>query len=187
MIYNVAGLLKESSGSVRRHDIAEAQLGSPEYGAFTGIHGHVKLMRTDQSVFATVVLEAVTEQVCSRCLEPARVEVTAEIEEEFLPVNSDLGGVRRESFEDDDPPDPSLTIDDHNQLDLREVALQSLAALVPMAPLCQPDCLGICPVCKRDRNKSSCECEQTAGRSQLAALASLEGITAISPGRPGRN
>jgi uncharacterized protein len=32
----------------------------------------------------------------------------------------------------------------------------------PMHPLCREECLGICPVCGRDRNLAPCECKEAS-------------------------
>ena len=176
MIFNVAGLLKESSGSVRRYRLESESVSSEEHGAFGQVTGRVTLMRTDRTVIATADLAAVTERVCSRCLESAHLELRTRIEEEYHPVNADIGGVRRQSSYDEDPLDPVLWIDDYNNLDLTEVVLQSFAGMTPIAPLCQPDCKGICPVCKKDRNKQPCNCQQVSVSPRLAGLAKLAGF-----------
>jgi uncharacterized protein len=171
MIFNVAGLLKEKSGAVRRHRLEGERLQSEEHGSFEDISGPVTLMRTDRTVSVSASLEASATRACSRCLESARVELQAYIEEEFHPVNKDLGGVRRDSSRDDDPLDPVLLIDDRNNLDLTEVAQQSLAGVTPIAPLCRPDCRGLCPVCSKNRNKTPCNCQQQASGPRWEGLA----------------
>ncbi len=114
-------------------------------------------------------------QTCSRCLEPARIHLQVLIEEEFSPLNADLGaGPGRSRTEPGGlPDDEALLIDDKNVLDLSEAVRQALIAAVPMAPLCRPDCAGICPVCSRDRNTEPCNCEEETADSGLAPLAKL--------------
>jgi uncharacterized protein len=182
MIFNVAGLLKEASGAVRRHRLEGEQLQSEEHGSFEKIGGPVTLMRTDRTISVSASLAASATRICSRCLEPAYLELLSDIEEEFHPLNTDLGGARRDPSRDDDPPDPVLQIDDRNNLDLTEVVLQSLAGVTPIAPLCRPDCKGLCPVCSKDRNKTPCDCQQQPSSPRLAGLARLGSVEANSPG-----
>jgi uncharacterized protein len=44
------------------------------------------------------------------------------------------------------------------ELDVTEVARQHLLLAVPFAPVCRPDCAGLCPVCGADRNTNPCHC-----------------------------
>jgi uncharacterized metal-binding protein YceD (DUF177 family) len=179
MIFNVAGLLKDNSGSARKYRIEQESLTSEVHGTYTDIAGTVILMRTDRTVLVTGDLEASSVQTCSRCLEPATLELRARIEEEYHPVNKDLGGQQRSSEYAEDPLDPVLWIDDRNNLDISDAVLQSFAGLTPIAPLCKPDCKGICLVCKVDRNKVACNCRQTAG-PRWEALANLGSFQANS-------
>jgi uncharacterized protein len=50
--------------------------------------------------------------------------------------------------------------------DLKELVLVNL----PMKPLCQSDCLGICPVCGANRNQGECGCEIDTIDPRLAVL-----------------
>lgn len=182
MIFNVAGLLKEQSGSVRRVRLNEALVSSDEYGDFEQVAGTVTLMRTDRTVVATGELTASCTRECSRCLEPARLDLQAHFEEEFYPVNRDVGGVQRRLSHEEDPLDPDLWIDERNDLDLTGAVLQSFASMQPMAPLCRPDCKGICPRCWKDRNKDECLCSESSAAAGWKALARLSGDKANSAG-----
>src|SRR5256885_4385898 len=41
---------------------------------------------------------------------------------------------------------------------------------LPMQRVCSADCKGICPVCGRDRNESSCDCRVEAADDRWSAL-----------------
>ena len=174
MLFNVAGLLNEEIGATRTGSLDGETIETAD-GAFESIEGTVKMLRTDSTVLVTSEITAKTTQTCSRCLESARIDLQVLIEEEFYPVNAGLGaGPRYGDRELGDPlDDEALVIDDRNMLDLSEVLRQSLIAALPMAPLCRPDCGGICPVCSRDRNREPCDCEEETTDSALAPLAKL--------------
>jgi len=54
--------------------------------------------------------------------------------------------------------------------EVREVILLE----VPAAPICRPDCAGLCPRCGADRNAGPCACTETqAVDSRLVALEAL--------------
>lgn len=45
---------------------------------------------------------------------------------------------------------------DAGPMDLSEDARQAIALAQPMRTLCRPDCRGLCPVCRKNRNETSC-------------------------------
>ena len=174
MLFNVAGLLNDDIGATRGEALRAETIETPD-GVFENIEGTVEMLRTDSTVLVTAELITQTAQTCSRCLEPAHLDLEILIEEEFRPANADLtAGAYRGHREPEDPPDDqALVIDDRNMLNLSEVIRQALIAALPMAPLCRPDCAGICPVCSRDRNREPCDCEEEIPDSALAPLAKL--------------
>ena len=180
MIYNVAGLLSGKPGESRHHEIEDEQLTFGHGGrgqkrsTFTQIGGPVRLMRTDRTVLVTADIEAVTHDTCSRCLEPATVNVSVALEEEFTPKNARLmGGPGVRSQETDDYQDPALFIDERNFLDLSDVLGQALTGATRIAPLCTDACLGICPICTVNRNETRCTCAQSPTDPRWMALAGL--------------
>ncbi len=48
------------------------------------------------------------------------------------------------------------------ELNLAELAGEQVELAVPMKPLCQEDCQGLCPRCGRDLNQGSCACPKNA-------------------------
>src|ERR1700756_3055120 len=68
---------------------------------------------------------------CRRCLGVVTGELVAPIEEIFVPNPED--GVTWPLRRD--------------QIDLEPVVRQAVVLELPLAPLCRPDCLGLCPTC----------------------------------------
>ena len=48
------------------------------------------------------------------------------------------------------------------ELDLAELAGEQVELAVPMKPLCNEDCQGLCPRCGRDLNQGNCGCPKNA-------------------------
>ena len=69
--------------------------------------------------------------------------------------------------------DPDAFPLEHDQLDLRPMAREALLLDTPVAPLCRPDCAGICPACGADRNEAPCGCDVTPRDDRWAALDAL--------------
>lgn len=168
MQFNVAGLLRATIGATRQYEI-EPETVRDEGDLFEEVQGAVRLMRTDRGVLVEAQLQASGSDVCSRCLAPTRTRLEASVEEEFYPINP-FPGVGLD--EDDRDAGGGFLIDDRNEIDLREVARQALVAARPMAPVCRPDCAGLCPVCHTDRNVQACGCEDSiSGPTSLQRLA----------------
>ena len=176
MIYNVAGLLTGSLGDSERHELENERI-VIDGRSLDEICGPVRLMRTDTTVLVTAEIEAVTNEPCSRCLEPASVNVDFAMEEEFSPVNASLMGANKRSAnsagDENDYYDSALVIDEQNFLDLTEGLGQALLGALPIAPVCREDCLGICPTCTVNRNIISCSCAESSIDPRWAGLAGL--------------
>ncbi len=57
--------------------------------------------------------------------------------------------------------------------DLNDEVFARLCFEFPMAPLCKPDCKGLCPVCGCDLNANSCSCDTKTVDPRLAVLKNL--------------
>jgi uncharacterized protein len=123
-------------------------------------------------VVVDVVLESLTDGLtvngeirtewrgtCRRCLGPAMGELVAEVSELYQvhPTSEDAF-----SF-------------DGEQLDLGPMVRELVLMELPAAPLCQPDCAGICPECGADWNVAPCGCEPDPGDPRWAGLEELRG------------
>ncbi len=72
------------------------------------------------------------------------------------------------------PDDPdAFLIDPHQILDLTEALRQYRVMAEPMQPLCQPDCLGLCPRCGYNLNQGPCGCPRQQVDVRWAALGEL--------------
>lgn len=172
MRYNVAQLLKGPTGGQRRYEVMENIEGlDPDLRPLAPLVGSVTLMRTSQGILVTGKLRTVIETECRRCLEPAKVKVELELEEEFYPTVA-IAESPVDPISDDDY-DEALTIDEHHMLDLGEVIRQGLWLATPMDALCRADCAGLCPRCGGNRNLGECTCEQDEIDPRWAVLQSL--------------
>jgi uncharacterized protein len=144
LAWNVAGLLADDAGADRvvlvddvRIDLGDdLELAAP-------IAGRVRLLRTNRGIVATADLATSIAQQCSRCLRDIAVPVEIRIDEEYLPA-LDLATGRPLPTEDE-PDIARLT--DHLELDLETPVREAIQLAEPIAPLCRPDCPGLCIVC----------------------------------------
>ena len=59
------------------------------------------------------------------------------------------------------------------QIDLDRVVETETTLAIPMKPLCDPGCRGLCPVCGVNRNLNPCACAERAPDPRLAVLKTL--------------
>ena len=82
---------------------------------------------------------------CRRCLAPVEGQVEAVIDERFV----------HEERDDDDELAYRYQGD---EVDLAPLVHDAVFLELPLAPLCRPDCQGLCPQCGADRNVAPCAC-----------------------------
>jgi uncharacterized protein len=80
---------------------------------------------------------------CSRCLQEIEVPIEVHVEEEALPTLDIKTGLPLNPRDDPD----ALRINDHHELELETAVREAIFLAEPIAPLCSPDCPGLCPTC----------------------------------------
>ena len=55
-------------------------------------------------------------------------------------------------------------------VDLVPILCEQIILLIPIKPLCSPECKGLCPQCGTNLNYSSCDCPRCCIDSRMAAL-----------------
>jgi uncharacterized protein len=144
LIYPLAGLLAEPAGAERRYEIDGATLQLPEdLNLAEPIDGSLRVARTNRGVLVDARLTTAIDGECSRCLREIEIPTTVEIHEEVLPsVDISSGHAVDTSSE------PDVTrLSDHHELDLGRLAAEAISLAEPIAPLCEPDCPGLCSTC----------------------------------------
>lgn len=142
--YNVAALLRAAPGTTERQRIALAALPVADDLQLAGpLAGEVRLSRTSRSILVRAHLDAALQERCSRCLEPMVAPISIDIDEEALPSVDIETGLPVDTVSEPD----SLRVDGHHQLDLEPAIRDAISLAEPIAPLCRPDCRGLCLEC----------------------------------------
>jgi len=85
---------------------------------------------------------------CGRCLEPFKYR-----------IDCDLELLLAESLEDQDI-DPDDVIWIHSdQADILPRVEEVIFSEIPLNPLCNPNCRGLCPECGANKNLADCSCQ----------------------------
>ncbi len=168
MQFNVASLLKEPTGSTREYDIDEEIVIDR---AKHRVAGHLRFDRTPRGVLVRTELHGSMDDVCARCVKPIAYPVDLEIAEEYLPMIDVVSGAPVAPEEGDED---AYRIDAHHVIDLTEAVAQYWTLALPMAPLCEELCRGLCPVCGEEMAAPEHACTGDQVDSRWAALARLE-------------
>jgi DUF177 domain-containing protein len=106
---------------------------------------------------------------CSRCLEPFEIPVDARFELRYVPAASNTGEDDREITEDD------LTTAFYREgtLDVVEMLREQFQLALPMKPLCEEACRGLCPHCGTNLNRGGCGCTHAWEDPRLTPLKGL--------------
>ena len=144
--FNVSQLLLLGPGSVREFDFREPFPDPANELHLRGpISGHARLTRTSEGILAHSDYHARVITECARCLEETTARVDGELDEEFLPTTDVRTGtpVQLPMGTQDDQP----LIDEHHEIDLNEILRQSILMALPLQPLCEATCPGLCAEC----------------------------------------
>ena len=128
------------------------------------IHKDREKFRLEGTAATTLELQ------CSRCLEPFQMPVHATFDLRYLPATEIATDNERQTHDED--LDISYYRDD--QIDLNELLREQFYLVLPMKPLCQEDCKGLCPQCGTNLNTGTCDCAPVWEDPRLAALKQLK-------------
>lgn len=135
-----------------------------------GLRTELAFVPEGRPVRARLLMESVVEGVlasgplsglmvvrCARCL--------ASSERPFLVETQELFATGAGATDDEYPLVDGI-------VDVEPMIRDAVLLAMPMAPLCRPDCLGLCPRCGGDRNLGECACEPEVD-ARWAALSGL--------------
>jgi len=91
---------------------------------------------------------------CSRCLEPFRLPFDGSFDVRYLPASELAKDDEREVAEED----LDTSFYDEGQIDLNELLREQFYLALPMKPLCEDQCKGLCPHCGTNLNRETCQC-----------------------------
>ena len=126
-------------------------------GDWEGASGDVRVSvtRRGTEVLARGEVWAHFSVPCARCLQEAVIDVRSPFVTNFVP---------RASFNPLAPlEEPDFEPYEGDIIDLQHVVRDLIVLAIPMAPLCRPDCKGLCPQCGALLNDGPCGCAPVLG------------------------
>lgn len=146
-------------GSLERDEILEL---SP-------VEWRGEISRLDQGFLLRAHLSYGQTLACQRCLRPVTERVDDELE--LLLVDHEPGAEEEERELEEE--DLGVLVVDEPEIDLWPLLREQVQLNVPMRPLCNEDCAGLCPVCGADLNEGACDCARQTFDPRWSGLAAL--------------
>lgn len=167
--FNVAQLLQEPVGATRRYELDDQKLDLGDDLFLRPVQGHVRLTRTQKGVLANADIHGKIQLECGRCLAELSQPLDFPFSEEFYQTVAVNTGAALPKPEE---PDVFL-IDETHKLDLGDAMREYALLNVPMTPLCQSDCRGLCAECGANLNEDPAHAHAEEADERFAALRQL--------------
>lgn len=168
LVFNVAGLLGDVPGAHRDVEAAGVTMDLGEdLRQAAPLSVSARLARTNRGVVVTGSVAVILADNCGRCLAPIEVPLDVAIEEEVLPSVDLHSGLPVEIADEPE----ALRLSDHHELDLELLAREAVQLAAPIAPVCDLDCAGLCPICGGDLNAAPHDHADGPPDPRLARLA----------------
>jgi uncharacterized protein len=155
-------------------DVDEPPIVDEDLECNSRIKGSLSFTNTGSALLLDGNVETSVVLPCSRCLvyfeEPVKLEISEQFPMEANP--SPHGRGTHIIVEEDENPDAGKLFDGPH-LDLTELLRQNITLSLPVKPLHDESCRGLCPVCGKDRNERDCGCEERTVNPAFAKLAAL--------------
>ena len=141
-----------------------------EFGDDEEIQGQAEFLRTDDGILVRGVFVAPISQVCGRCGLDFERNASFAIEEEYFQAFDVFTGAGLDVASEDD----QFSIDGLHTIDLCEALRQYCLLAVPIKPLCNSDCAGLCDLCGVNWNFQTCLCEAASNDGVWEPLKSIK-------------
>ena len=139
------------------------------YAIASPVHLVIDVQKQGDAFRVTGGVEGALRLECGRCLDPFEVPVVAPFELRYVPAVENTGEAEKEVGDDD------LTTafyHDHT-IDLEELMREQFQLALPMKPLCDEACKGLCPSCGANLNTNPCDCKPSWVDPRLKRLSDL--------------
>jgi uncharacterized protein len=139
------------------------------YAIRAPVHLVLDVEKQGLAFVATGRVEATLRLECGRCLDPFDVPVASTFELRYLPAVESGAEAEQEVRADD-----LTTAYYHGHtLDLEDLMREQFQLALPMKPLCDEACKGLCPTCGANLNTNPCDCQPSWVDPRLKGLSDL--------------
>lgn len=151
-------------------DVAVSELERDEVAAIgsVSIEGSAKKGDLDDEYIANGTVSFTADLSCARCDEPYPFANTSAFHVRFRPRPA--ASEENEEVEITDSEELDVEFYSERAIPLRDLALEQVQLTIPMKPLCDENCLGLCPTCGVNRTRESCACSTSITDERWGAL-----------------
>jgi len=157
---NVGFVVAQSAGFSRDFPFDLPQTNIPPDLQLSYLTGSVRATRTPQGILLQADLHSEINLECVRCLTDFEHSLRVDFTELY-------------AFSQRYVTDSGLLMPETGMIDLAPVLREYTLLEIPISPLCQPDCKGLCPICGNNLNEGNCYHEDESGDPRLASLKRL--------------
>ena len=118
----------------------------------------IRISHSDSRILVEGSINLTLQLVCSRCLERVIFPVSPEFSFFLSPAHSQEFSSEVELQRED--LDIEFYTDD--AIDISQIIQNQIMLTLPLNPLCEEDCKGLCPHCGMNKNHETCECSGEA-------------------------
>jgi uncharacterized protein len=153
----------------RRYDPSQLEGRDNQFRITAPVDLRLRIHKDKERFRLVGTVATVLELTCSRCLEPFPMPVTASFDLRYLPHAANTGG-DGEEVEDEDLSEAFYRDD---VIDLGQMMEEQFYLALPMKPLCEADCKGLCANCGTNLNVAACDCQVRWEDPRMAGLKAL--------------
>lgn len=107
------------------------------------INTRLKINNIGEGLYIKGILDINLNLICSRCIETFCYKNNIELEEVC-------------NYHEEDPCDNYF---EEDNLNMKELLRQKIHLFLPLKPLCNEECKGLCPECSTNLNEKKCSCK----------------------------
>lgn len=135
--------------------VESIELGGQEVRFDRPFLGQAEIWNAGDRLLVKADLTGEATLVCGRCLAEFTEAMDVSFEEEFV-----QGEATEERSEEDEEEESGRTVSFYtgDEIDLTDPLRENILLELPMKPLCDENCKGLCPTCGANRNEAACTC-----------------------------
>ena len=105
---------------------------------------------------------------CSRCLEPVRFPVVAQFDQFYESEHPLEGEIELQEK------DTEISFFSGDFIEVSDIVREQILLALPVKPICEEACKGLCPHCGKNRNQEACSCESMLVDPRLVQLLQIK-------------
>jgi uncharacterized protein len=154
---NIGFLINQPVGTNREftYELPELIIDDDEDLEFADVKGSTLISRAQQGLLIQGDFTAVISSTCVRCLTDINLSIQTSFSELY-------------AFKEDYATESDLLVPDNGYIDLQPLLIEYLLVEIPIKPICNENCLGLCPVCGCNLNTTNCEHDGYESQDELA-------------------